>query len=84
MPDKEEEIREEIMFFAQAMEDIMRKNDKEKGDSWKNMSHNELQNLLLGEFKESQDENAKIKEWVDIANICMMIYCNTLKFRGFK
>jgi len=64
------------------MEDVMRKHDKDKGDSWKDMPHEELQKLLLKEVEESQDENAMTKEWIDIANICMMIYCNTLKFRG--
>jgi len=35
MKDKALEIREEIMFFAEAMERVMKKNDKEKGNSWK-------------------------------------------------
>ncbi len=39
------------MFFAQAMEDVMRKHDKNKGDSWKDMPHEELQQLLLKEIK---------------------------------
>lgn len=66
------------MFFAEAMEKTMKKHDKEKGDSWKNMPHEELQNLLLQEVEESKNIASKIGEWVDIANICMMIYCNAI------
>ena len=75
-------IRKEIIFFAESMERVMAKHDKMKKDSWKRMSHYELQELLLQEVEESNNENAKIKEWIDIANICMMIYCNALKFNN--
>lgn len=78
----ENNIRDEIMFFAQAMEEIMRKHDALKRDSWKDMTHEELQKLFLVEVKETQDENAMSKEWVDVANFCMMIYCNQEGFKG--
>jgi len=71
-------IRKEIMAFAQAMEKVMQKHDLIKGDSWKEMSHQALQTLLRQEMVESECDNAKIGEWIDIANICMMIYNNTL------
>jgi len=71
--------REEILHFACIMEQIVAKNDNEKGDSWKRMPHEQLQKMMLKEVEESKDENAKMKEWIDIANFCMMIYNNTLE-----
>ena len=56
----------------------MKKNDAIKRDSWKTMSHEELQTLLLAEIEETKNPDAKVKEWVDVANFCMMIYCNTV------
>jgi len=75
-------IRNEIMFFAQAMEDVMRKHDGEKGNSWKDMSYKKLQELLFEEVEESKNKCAKIEEWIDISNFCMMIYCNTINYKG--
>ena len=74
-------IRKEIRNFSQAMERVMRKHDKIKGDSWKSMSHLELQKLLLKEVNETKDEFAKLQEWIDVANICMMIHNNTINNR---
>jgi len=71
-------IRPEILRFADIMEVVMSKNDSEKGDSWKRLPHDELQAMLLKEVEESNVDNAKIKEWIDIANFCMMIYNNTI------
>ena len=70
-------IRKEILGFTEEMEKILRKHDADKLDSWKSLSHKELQNLLHLEVEESDEENAKLVEWIDIANICMMIWWNT-------
>ena len=72
------EARPEIIRFAEAMERLMHKHDTVKGDSWKRMSHSYLQEKLMEEVGESNQEDAKLEEWVDIANICMMIYNNTV------
>lgn len=66
------------MAFAEAMERTMRKHDNAKGDSWKSMPHESLQELMLKEVEETKSEDAAIGEWVDVANLCMMVYSNTL------
>ncbi len=75
---EEIKVRPEIVFFAKAMEKIMAENDKEKGDSWRHMPHDELQSLFLEEVEETKEDNAKLKEWIDVALFCMMIYNNTV------
>lgn len=81
-PDKQEEtqmepveIRPEIMEFAQEMELVMRKHDTEKGDSWKNIHVDYLKLKLQEEYGEaSVDTNKDPLEYVDLANVSMMIY----------
>jgi hypothetical protein len=73
--------RQEIRTFAEAMEVVMRKHDKEKGESWKNMTFEELQDLMLTEVEETKYKDAKLHEWIDVANLCMMIYANTVTMR---
>lgn len=71
-------IRWEIMVFAEVMEKVMTKHDLVKGDSWKEMSFDELQKRLLEEVEETERFTATLSEWVDVANICMMIYHHAL------
>jgi len=66
------------MEFAEAMEKVMQKHDKTKGDSYKGMSHQSLQTLLRQEIVETELDDAKVSEWIDVANLCMMIYHNTI------
>jgi len=70
-------MKKEIKEFAEEMERILKKHDFIKGDSWKMMSHKQLQELMLKEVEESKEDDAKLGEWIDIANICMMIWYNS-------
>lgn len=68
-------IRPEILEFAYAMEEVMEKHDKEKGESWKNIPIDYLKLKLQEEYGEAAqavqgDEN----ELVDIGNVAMMIF----------
>lgn len=77
-------MRNEIKTFAEEMEQVMSENDKRKGDSWKEMNINHLLHLLGREYFELNTavdlnlEELELKELVDIANFCMMIW-NRLK-----
>ena len=66
-------IRPEIMRFAHIMERVMAINDSKKRDSWKRMKVMELKNMLAMEWEEYIATHS-IKELVDIANFCMMIW----------
>lgn len=68
------EIRKEIRDFAAQMEKVMQDHDAVKGDSWKCMHVDNLQNSLLNKVFEAQQSGAPAKEWVDVANFCMMIF----------
>lgn len=68
------EIRKEIRDFAAQMENVMQDHDAVKGDSWKSMNVDALQNLLLKKVFEAQQTKAPAKEWVDVANFCMMVF----------
>jgi len=72
------EIRKEIQGFAEAMERVMRQHDGDKGETWKDLSFETLQILMLKEVEETKLLDAKLGEWVDVANLCMMIYHNAL------
>ena len=87
-------VRKEILDFVEEMERVMRKHDPKKGDSWKNCPMSFLFDKLKEEYREipkinsidadfglkieRQDEI--IKEVIDVANICMMIW-NRLRIR---
>lgn len=76
--------RPEIIEFAEAMEKVMSRNDKEKGDSWKTCDMDFLVNKLKEEIREWEEDNdyneryglspADMEELVDIANVCMMLF----------
>ena len=68
------EIRKEIRDFVAQMEKVMQDHDAVKGDSWKGMNVDALQNLLLNEVFEAQKTKAPAKEWVNVANFCMMAF----------
>jgi len=75
------EIRKEIMEFAKEMERIMQQNDSKKGDSWKHMNIVALEIKLdeeIAEWKEVrhklQNIDKKMKELIDMANVCMMLW----------
>jgi len=77
--------RPEIMEFAEAMENTMRKHDPEKGDSWKEMTPLKLYALLADEHRELKEVfivgtpgkdplDAIALECLDLANVSMMLY----------
>jgi len=81
-------MRPEIWDFAIEMENVMKKHDATKRDSWKICSMNYLFTKLLEEIDELKLErelnkvnNFRYKELVDVANMCMMIWN---KSRGEK
>lgn len=69
-------IRPEVEAFALEMESVLRKHDALKGDSWKQMSYDELRDLLFNEFIEAYKVTSKPhpREFVDLANIAMMFW----------
>ena len=76
-------IRDEIMEFAYAMETILSKHDKEKGDSWKECPLWYLESKLKEEMDEllSCVEKQEQQELIDIANIVMMLWHRKKKQR---
>ena len=72
--------RQYVDTFADAMEVVLQQNDKEKGDSWKQMSEDELKTLLIQEVGEALQKDAKDKEFIDIANICMFIFAKRVTY----
>ena len=81
MTEKKIEIRKEIMEFAEEMERIMNKHDINKSDSWKTCDEGFLWKKLREEWKELDDcysDESKSKEFIDVANVCMMLW-NRLK-----
>lgn len=64
----------EVIDFGKAMNDKLRKMYPIKGNSWKNMSIMELENLLKTEWDEHDTNKKDGSELVDIANFCMMIW----------
>ncbi|MEN6570151.1 MAG: hypothetical protein ABFC18_09145 [Rikenellaceae bacterium] len=76
-------IRPEILNFAFQMELTMRRNDKEKGDSWKTCDPLLLCQKLDEESKEVDNEiyqfiyqrkNTLSTELLDLADCCMMLW----------
>lgn len=78
--------RAEIQRFAEAMQITMDKYQKEKEDSWKKMSFDELRKILTKEIEELPEGLGDVGEYVDVANICMMLWyrqvCLGLEFEG--
>lgn len=73
-----ENIRPEILFFAEQMEKVMKSHDADKGDSWKCMTNKQLLTLLKNEYTEAK-VGIFTKEYIDVANICMMLFWNGCK-----
>ena len=67
------EIRKEILEFAEQMEMVMQENDGDKGDSWKNLSIDFLDEKIDEEFYEWFESGDKA-ELIDIANVAMMLW----------
>lgn len=78
-------IRTEVMEFAEAMERVLKENDKEKGDSWKRMEVSRLELLLTREISElcdasfkkngSKERRAELrKKLIDVSNLAMMVW----------
>ena len=78
------ELRTEVLLFAYAMEQKLRKNDHKGG--WKNRTNGELWHKFHGEIREfdeaminraTNDPRPILMEAVDIANYSMMIADNS-------
>ena len=68
-------IRKEVMEFAEAMEKELRRHDKKKGESWKKLSLFEIEKRILRTSYTACNEGQDI----DIANYCMMHYALCIK-----
>ncbi len=81
------EIRPDVLEFAYAMEMVLRKHDRTKGDSWKYCDFCILVEKLTEEFHEVEEEFGALMNYdfdasteniqteiVDLANIAMMIW----------
>ena len=71
------EVRQEVLDFAVEMERILRKNDAEKGDSWKTIPLLDLEFKFNEEYEEwvvRYGNDEKRKEVTDSACVCMMLF----------
>ncbi len=67
------EIRPEILAFAEKMEQEMRENDPEKGDSWKTCEIEFLESKLDEEWYE-WFESGNLDELIDFSIVAMMVW----------
>jgi len=69
-------MRKEVKWFAELMEEKLKKNDWKS--HWKNANFEYLFGRIIDETEELcfAERGKKISECVDIANICMMIADN--------
>jgi hypothetical protein len=80
--ESQNQIRPEIMRFAEIMETKMAQNDEWKGDSWKDLHYKDIHERIEDEWKEYLEaEHKELKEYmqdelIDIANFCMMGWNN--------
>lgn len=85
-------MRKEIELFAEAMEEIMQKHDPSEGDSWREMSVDEIiqcawehENIIGEAFIEPKLDIGLVKhECVDIANFYMMLFNKLSESEGCK
>lgn len=71
------ELRPEVLEFAEEIEKALRRNDAEKGDSWRTMPMAQLQNITgkeLGEYCVAESSEESAKESVDCGALFMMLY----------
>ena len=70
-------MRPEIEEFAKEMERVMLQHDAEKGDSWKTLPIENLEDGLQNEADElrlSGDYWEEMQECIDVANYAMMLF----------
>jgi len=65
--------RKAVLVFADAMEDVLRKHDSVKGDTWTFCDPRFLESKLTEEFQEWQGSHDP-RELVDLANLAMMVW----------
>jgi len=73
-------MRNEIKSFAMSMEKVMKENDVEKGDSWKEMDYNYMRDKLLEEVL----EYLLIDDWDTPLNLIGKIISQIQYKRGGK
>ena len=79
--EKKKVIRPEIWRFARSMEEAMKHNDRERGDTWRQFSLGILESRLacsLLKFVETKDK----RHLVNVANYAMMTYHKSDVARG--
>ena len=62
-------LRPCVKDYAEAVEQAMRRNDEEKGDSWKRMSIEELRVIVSGEYKEWAEAIDKFGEIIEMEEL---------------
>ena len=73
-------IRKDVLAFAWVMEQVLSSHDDRPG--WENEEEEYLLQRLQDEYNEvieayNNNEKDKARELVDLANFCMMLYCNS-------
>lgn len=69
-------MRKEVIEFAEEMERVLSVHDAKKGDSWKELPIHVLDGKLCEEYREANLSHVP-KEYVDVANVCMMLWQRT-------
>jgi len=75
-----ENLRPELVSFAEEMESVLKAHDEDRGDSWKTCDIDFLQTRLedeVQEYKQFED----FSELLDIANFCMMLWWRSREAR---
>ncbi|MBI5872719.1 MAG: hypothetical protein HZB36_01050 [Candidatus Omnitrophica bacterium] len=73
MLDKKKVIRPEIWRFARDMEETMKRNDQDRGDTWKQFSTASLESRLACAFLKFIETKDR-RHLVNVANYAMMTY----------
>lgn len=69
-------LRPDVLTFAKAMEAVLKIHDDRPG--WENETNAYLYGRLLDEIDELRESGDK-SELLDVANFCMMLYCNATR-----
>jgi hypothetical protein len=71
------ELRPAVLEFAEEIEKALRRNDAEKGESWKTMPIEQLQQITgkeIAEYIEAKSDEEAAKECIDCGAMFMMLY----------
>lgn len=68
--------------FINAMRDVLKSHDNEKGNSWREMPEYELIENLMQEVHEFEIKNDPDHELIDIANSAYLLWAKRKFFKG--